>query len=305
MATNPIREGKERVGRRRILATLGGIVGLAIGRIAIPDQAEAADGDALILGRRNLTTSTTKLKNTTPHEVALKVRSHGRSSVAIQGVSNRGTALIGDRFQGTGVWGGSTEGTGVDGQSFSLTSVGVRGNSVHGFGIEGESYDNTAVSGSSRYGTALAGGNISQDHPAISGAAQDGQTGVMGLSSMLGDDSPEIASPDHVGVFGVCDRAQGRGVVARSKNGLALETKGRVKFSTCGVANIPSGSAHVEISVGTTITPTTRVLATLQANPGEGAWLAWARPDALRGTIDVHLSKQASNETAVAWFLME
>ena len=125
-----------------------------------------------------------------------------------------------------GVHGESVFGIGVSGHSIEPGSTAVSGDSTDGVGVQGGSHGGVGVRGNSQFNVAVQGGNVSETEPAIQGWAQNGQTGVMGRSTAFDEFDP-IASPAHVGVFGVADRPGGRGVLARSRDGRAIQASGR------------------------------------------------------------------------------
>jgi hypothetical protein len=147
------------------------------------------------------------------------------------------------------------------------------------------------------------GGNVSETDPAVLGWAQNGQTGVMGLSTTF-DDFDEVGSPTDVGVFGVCDRAGGRGVLARSRNGLALQTRGRSKLSTSGIAMVPSGASEVTITPGFRVVTSAKIFATFRTDPGD-AGIRWIEVDATADTFTIHFTAAVPTDSAVAWVLFD
>jgi hypothetical protein len=160
------------------------------------------------------------------------------------------------------------------------------------------------VQGNARDGVAVQGANVSDVSPAVQGWAQGGQTGVMGSSTTL--DAPnEVASPRNVGVFGVADGADGRGVLARSRDGIALETKGRVRFTTAGTTSIAAGASAASTTPRFVVTDATKVVAMPQSDPGSGVSVRWVEVDAAANAITFHLSSAAATDSVIAWFAFE
>ena len=290
-------------GRRSVLVGfLAGLGGwLARGSVA---PAAAADGDAVRLGHRNVATSTTRIVERTPSETAVLVRASGPGAIGVEGISAAGTGVHGLSRVANGVLGESVSGTGVTGHSIEPGSTAVSGDSTDGVGVQGGSHGGVGVQGNSELNVAVRGGNISETQPAIQGWAQNGQTGVMGRSTAF-DEFDEVASPRHVGVFGVSDRVGGRGVLARSHEGRALQAIGRVRFSTTGVATVPAGDSAVTVAPEFRVVATAKVLATVQ---GDGAGAAAVRAvtvDPTANAFTVHMTEPVAAAAPVAWFLFD
>jgi hypothetical protein len=200
------------------------------------------------------------------------------------------------------VSGESVTGTGVLGHTIEAGSVAVSGVSTQGVGVQGGSHSGAGVQGNSQYGTALQGGNVSETKPAVQGWAQNGQTGVMGVSTSL-ENIEEIQSPRGVGVFGVSDRAGGRGVLARSRDGIGLEVKGRVRLSTSGRVVVPAASSEVLVTPRCEVSPSAIVLATAQSDPGDTA-VRWVEVDAGRNRFVIHMRRAVASDAVVAWVLL-
>jgi hypothetical protein len=264
----------------------------------------AATGDTMKVGRRNVASSRTSIVNETASETALRARASGSGAIALEGVSERGTGVHGSTRSGNGVEGDSVFGTGISGRSIEPGSYAVSGDSASGTGVQGGSHDGTGVQGNSQSGVAVSGGNVSETEPAIRGWAQNGQAGVMGRSTAF-DEFSEIASPKHVGVFGVSDRPGGRGVLARSHAGRALQADGRVRFSTSGIGEIAAGAGQATVDPGCRVVASAKVLAVLQGDPGNGATVAFIVADPDTDTFTVHASGSVLRKTSFAWFLMD
>ena len=291
-----------RHGRRAVVAAaVGGAAAWLAGFRAT--EASAANGDLVRLGRSHRATAATRITNPEEDGTTLRAKARGSGSVALDGVSRRGTGVHGSTHSGNGVSGEAVFGTGVSGLSIEPGSFAVSGNSSGGVGVQGGSDGGIGVQGNCQFGIAVQGGNVSETQPGVQGWAQNGQTGVMGLSTTL-ENGDVVASPPDVGVFGVCDRSAGRGVLARSLNGLALQTDGRVALSTSGVAVVPDGASQVLVQPAFTLAPSAKVLATLQGDPGS-ATIRWVDVDPVANAFTIHLSAPVPADTPVAWVVLD
>jgi hypothetical protein len=299
--SRPIADGKI-LGRRSLLfgatAAVAGALGLGSRAVV------AADGDAVRLGRRNEASTTTAIVLTASGETALRVRAPGPGAIALEGISAQGSAMHGLSRDGNGVSGESVFGTGVSGHSIEPGSYAVSGDSTDGVGVQGGSHFGAGVQGNSQSGIAVDGGNVSETQPAVRGWAQNGQTGVMGRSTRF-DEFEEVASPLHVGVFGVGDQRADTGVLARSRKGRAFEAQGRVRFATSGIAMVPAGESRVTVSPGVRIVSSAKVLATPQRDPGNHATVRFVRLDVATRTFTISMTQQVESPTPVAWFLLD
>jgi hypothetical protein len=295
------RDADRPTSRRSLLA--GGLAALAT--IVVQErapQARAGVGDPILLGTANQARRTTSIANPDADETTLRVRARGSAGIALDGRCERGTALHGLSTHGNGVSGETVFGTAVSGLAIEPGSYAVSGNSNAGVGVQGGSDSGVGVQGNCAFGVAVEGANVSETSPAVRGWAQNGQTGVAGLSTAPGGDV--VASPTGVGVFGACDDAAGRGVLARSTDGLALETDGRVRFSTSGVATVPAGSSQVLVTPAFEVTSSAKVLAMPRSDPGTAS-VRWVEPDAAANAFTIHMSGNVTSDTVVAWFVFE
>jgi len=108
----------------------------------------------------------------------------------------------------------------------------------------------------------------------------------------------------------------GLGVVASATTGTAVQaaaastgwalrtTGGRVGFSTSGLATIAAGKSSVTVSPGFDIGPTSKVLATLQGDPGGSTVVRYLSNDIVNDRFTIHLSANAVAATPVAWFVI-
>ena len=115
-------------------------------------------------------------------------------------------------------------------------------------------------------------------------------TGVAGLS---------VAS---TGVFG--SSSSGVGVQCTATTGLALRARGRVRFSTSGVATIRAGSSSKTVTPGVPVTRGSFVLLTPKVNIGSRA--LWFTTNLRADRFTIHMSSpRRSSGTRVAWLLLD
>jgi hypothetical protein len=96
--------------------------------------------------------------------------------------------------------------------------------------------------------------------------------------------------------------SSGVGLYGTATTGLALQTAGRAKFSTSGVATINAGNISVTITPGVNVTSRSFVLLTPKANIGTRA--LWFTTDATHNRATIHMSSSRSSATKVAWLLL-
>jgi hypothetical protein len=243
------------------------------------------------------------------------------AKTGVYGYANQdGTAVgvAGDSVNGIGVKGESTGGSGVLGSS----SLGV--------GVEGQSDTAAGVDGFSASGFGIAGASNSTDYAAIRGWSNGNHTGVFGVSG-----SPAIVTPAKTGVYGYAAQdanargvtgrstagrglngqattgrgvhgqaTSGTGVYATATTGTALRAVGPVRFSSAGLATIPSGSKSVTVNPGLDITGASKVLALPQTNPGGTTTIQRIARNTVANTFTIYLTANAAANTIVAWFLI-
>jgi len=177
--------------RRALLgAALGATAATVASTLVRPATAQAADGDAMVVGGEYTATSVTKITQT------------GAGLDAILGMTGTGTGIAGGATgAGTGVWGNaavasSTRGTGVLG-------------SGAGWGVWGESTSTTK--------------------PATTGWSRGNNVGVLGWSGYQEELTtfPETSLVSDIGVYGRCDtNASSIGVFAKSQLGTGIRASG-------------------------------------------------------------------------------
>jgi hypothetical protein len=96
--------------------------------------------------------------------------------------------------------------------------------------------------------------------------------------------------------------ATGVGLYGTTTSGLALQTVGRAKFSTSGVATINAGNISVTVTPGVNVTSGSFVLLTPKANIGTRA--LWFTTDATHNKFTIRMSSSRSSGTRVAWLLL-
>jgi hypothetical protein len=279
------------------LLLAGGLGALTTPLAVDAPSTQAASGDPVLLGRDNRATSVTTVRNVQDGGVGLRVRVRGESSVGLQAESPN-VAVSGASEQGVGVLGESVFGDGVSGHS--LFGPALRGNSGRGFGVDGGSRESTGVSGSSRFGSGVVGSNFATDKCAVLGSAQNGSTGVQGLSGAVTAESP--VSPPSTGVHGRCDEAVGTGVLAESAHGTALKVDGTAVFSRSGVLTVPAGARSARQD-DVELTSESLVLAVLRRHQAF-RHVAAAVPHPGSRSFTVHLNLPASPGCEVAWFVV-
>lgn len=101
---------------------------------------------------------------------------------------------------------------------------------------------------------------------------------------------------------GVGDFAQ----VNRNGTGITLQTQGRTKLDTSGVATIPAGATSVTVTPGRApgvdVTPESFVLLTPKANiAGRDLWFT---TNATADTFTIRMSSSRPSATKIAWLLL-
>jgi hypothetical protein len=154
-----------------------------------------------------------------------------------------------------------------------------------GFALQGYSPRGYGVVGSSNSGSGVYG-------------TSDSTNGVYGYcppgAAVLGE------SRTGYGVH--ASSLHGVGVHASTTDGLALETEGRVQFSTSGLARIAADQTSVTFAPGVDVTANSFVLLTPKVNLG-GRNL-WFTTSTAANTITVRISSARTSLTKVAWLLL-
>jgi hypothetical protein len=105
------------------------------------------------------------------------------------------------------------------------------------------------------------------------------------------------------GVQGHSNSSSGVGVYARNDStGLALQTSGRTKFSTSGVAVMVAGATSKKVIPSVNVTSSSFVLLTPKTNIGSRA--LWFTTSAADNYFTIRMSSPRSSTTRVAWLLL-
>ena len=224
-------------GSRRalLLGALGGLGAWAASAIGRASPMRAADGDPLILGSGNASSTETGVTNGDPGAIAFYGHVGG-SGIGLLGESSSGPGVKGTSPSGNGVLGESSSGAigfagvkgtgssaGVHGTGFS---VGVKGDSGVGHGVSGSTDSGIGVAGSSNSGLGVSGGSgtgvgvrgtsFASNQPAVVGQSHGQSTGLLGYSST----GATPAAPAKTGVYGYAVQdTTSRGVWGRANAG--------------------------------------------------------------------------------------
>lgn len=149
----------------------------------------------------------------------------------------------------------------------------------------------------------------SVDYPGVRGESERGN-GVLGIARASGKSGVRGESDAGIGVFGTS--GQGRGVVAQSGSGIALDVRGPVRFSSAGLAVVPEGESSVSVEPGVELSDTSLVLATLNGPDPERTagpavvpitlWFVERDPDA--NTFELFLTDRVEHDVVVSWFVI-
>jgi len=107
------------------------------------------------------------------------------------------------------------------------------------------------------------------------------------------------SSDSNAGVYGFSNTGP---ALQAFSNRVALQTSGRLKFSTSGVATISGGATSRTITPGVDINPSSFVLLTPKANIGTRA--LWFTTDGPNERFTIHMSPSRGVPTKVAWLLV-
>jgi hypothetical protein len=283
--------GTRRRTRRQMLAGGAAAVGVVATQLARATPAAAQDGNPILMGESNTAFANTSLANggsdptftATAMTSATALEGNAEDGTGVSGYSYTGTAVSGttpsDADNASAVYGeitttrpgsfsaavrGKNDGTGGDG-------IGVYGSHAGaGWAVYGESQTGTGVYGVTGTGYGVEG---------------SGTTGVYGIGS--------------TGVHGVCT-PPGVGVLAENGGGgQALQVKGVAAFSRSGVLTVSASKS--EVSRGLSLTSASFVLATIQANVTDLYVRGVTITTGSHGSFTIHLSKEVTTKTKVAW----
>jgi hypothetical protein len=186
-------------------------------------------------------------------------------------------ALLVGALGGLGAWAASTIGR--------ATPVRADGETVVVGGLYFNAISETRIQNNNNNATALVGVN-NQGGRGLHGFSSTGE-GVSGGGGLRG-----VAGFSSTGV----------GLYGQSAQGLALQTLGRAKFSTSGVATILAGSTGKTVNPGVNVTNGSFVLLTPKVNLGSRA--LWFTTNPSGDTFRIRMSSARSSGTKVAWLLL-
>jgi hypothetical protein len=279
-------DSSRRKTRRQLMAGGAGALGaVAVASVARATPAAAANGDAVIMGQLNQSTSNTAIND-----------SGGDTTFSVLATSS-GTALEASAVDGIGVSASSSSAADHASAVFgeiTRTSPGAFSAAVRGQN-DGKGGDGIGVYGSQAgggwgvYGTSASGIGVTGDGGSGIGVEGSGGTGVYGIGI--------------TGVHGTTVSAGGTGVLAENlSGGRALKVNGEAAFSRSGVATVLAGRSTVSQSLR--LGSSSFVLATIQASvPGlyvQGVTIVPGSP----GSFAIHLSKAVKAKTKVAWLVV-
>lgn len=320
--------------RRAVIAAgLGALAGAAADLAIRPASVLANDPNDVAKGVVNHASNVTTLINDSERGtgmniggdlIGLVITTENDDSVGLQVQGNLGIDVQGELAIDAR---GDLQGISASGREAILGSGDDVG--VHGTG------DMAGIMGESGNGYAVLGTGSAPDLPAILGWSTSQQSGVQGYSA---DSAHQPGPPPaRTGVYGYAAQdstargvygqstigqgveghaTSGVGIVASATSGTALEatasanawalrtTRGKVAFSTAGLATIGSGKSTVTVRPGFDIGPESIVLAVLQGDPGGAAVLHHVSRDAVQDRFTVHLTAAALAATPVAWFVI-
>jgi hypothetical protein len=299
--------------RRALLAAgLGSLVAAVAAALGRPVTVRAANGDNFILGQTNAATSTTRLN--TDAVDGLFVDGGAGTTNAIKGTtgSNVGAGVLGMADPGSfaaGVIGISDVGAGVVAETTSGDALFARSTadgsraiyaqnaSSGGYAVYAEANED-AISAQSASGTAVTG--YSGTGIGVFAAGDGGSN-----PAILAEAGSHTAVAAFYGSRGVTTGAAKTAIYAQAATGgTALRAQGPVRFSTSGLATIPSGSRSVIVTPGVDITASSKVLATLQTSPGGTTAIQRVTRNATANNFTVWLTANATANTIVAWFVI-
>ena len=196
-------------------------------------------------------------------------------------------------FTGAGTTRITTTGTsGIRGDSSSTSADAVSGVATAAtgpaWGVRGQS---SSVSGRGVVGEA--GASTGSTIGVLGQSGSTTGTGVQGHAYAL--------SGATIGVRGQADSPAGVGVHA-SGAGFALQTAGRLKLSTSGIATIGVGVTSRVVTPGVAIGSSSFVLLTPRVSIGTRS--LWFTIDTVNDRFTIHMSSSKTTKTPVAWLLV-
>lgn len=210
-----------------------------------------------------------------PNDVVLGSDNTATTSTRITGTGENLSAIVGIGGPGAaGVYGESVTLVGGDAGANDFTA-----------GVRGHSTSWTAVLGTSDYGRGVVG---------------QGRIGVEGSGDAIG-----VGAGSSAGYGLDADTLTGTAIRATSYgSGTALRVIGPARFSTSGLATIRAGHASVTVNPHVDVTPSSKVLATLQTTAGGGVAVRRVARSTSTNRIVIYLTGPAHQTCSVAWFVI-
>lgn len=144
---------------------------------------------------------------------------------------------------------------------------------------------------------ALSGTSDAYSGVGVAGSTSNGD----GLGNYAGYSTGVRGTSPGIGVHGAAT-AGGTGVLADCDTGFALETIGRLKLGTSGVATIAAGETSITVPAGVPVTNASFALLTPRANlAGRDLWFG---TDPASDTLTIRISSARTKSTKVSWLLL-
>jgi hypothetical protein len=225
----------------------------------------AADPNDVVMGAANATTATTAINNSADNSTAFAAAAQGTGTgFGLQGTSVLGAGVVGWSVGGPVVTPAELPYTGVFGSAPHSADVNFIGS-----GVWGDSPD-TGVYGS-------------------------GSTGVWGYGGI------GVYGYGGIGVYGEsASTSAGVVALAKSPTDLALDVRGKVKFSRSGRSTIGAGKSNLAVTLAG-VSTSSRVFAVLHSNR-TGRWVQSVVP--ATGKFTIYLNGTVTSSTYVAWFVL-
>ncbi len=240
MAVDPV---LPRSRRNVLLASIGGLAGLLVSRLAQPQETDATTGTMVYgtvmdegVDQTSLTSSgdVTAIFHNAGSVLALQAIAAGVSESAILGANTS---------NGPGVFGGSNGGNGVEGGS--VHGNGVFGTSTSGGGLLGIRTSGIGVIGQSTSSAGVVGFTAATDQPGLYGQSTSNNTGTIGLSGGALPSAP----PAKTGVYGYAAQdsasvgAKGESTAGTGTSGVSATGSGAKGSSTSGAGVVGSSTS--------------------------------------------------------------
>jgi hypothetical protein len=131
-------------------------------------------------------------------------------------------------------------------------------------------------------------------------------TSSNGIVYAVSGDVQNTAAAGSVGVWGKAWGTGQTGMQAESShaNGTALRVLGRTSYSRSGMGTVAKHAASRTVTVPTGVDTASKLLVTLQGNPGTGVYLRYAARTGAT-TFKVYLNKAATRAVKFAWMVTD